>query len=403
MAAQHRRVRIAKGIYKDRGGLAAVAEKYGQRRERRFPLDTSIREIREWQDEQFAEFTKQRAPEIARGTFDADIVTYLKTLADRPALQEQRAKHLAWWADYRDPHGRRLGSRRRYTFTAAELQMALAEFARTPIRRWASRPPQLPTPATVRHYRTALYSLWTTLSGKSAPNPLRDVPRPSSGDPEPRAVPMEVIAAILSKMPDRGQGLRHKKRGPLSKTKARLRVMAYTGITPGQMQVLAAADLHLDGHPPSVLVRGRKKGKGSRTVRLPLIPQGVDAFRAFIAAHAFGRFSTSSARASWWRAIRAVVDELAASDWRAAKALLDSLQRAKARPYDLRHSFLTQAYLGTGDIRATQALATHADERMTRRYTLAAVDPRPAALVPALAARFGSVPSTVPRTAAGHK
>lgn len=48
----------------------------------------------------------------------------------------------------------------------------------------------------------------------------------------------------------------------------------------------------------------------------------------------------------------------------------------RARPYDLRHSYLTESYLAGKDIRATQALAMHNDARMTERYTLAAVDPR---------------------------
>jgi hypothetical protein len=35
----------------------------------------------------------------------------------------------------------------------------------------------------VRHYRTALYSLWTALDGKDAANPLRDVKPARSDDP----------------------------------------------------------------------------------------------------------------------------------------------------------------------------------------------------------------------------
>src|SRR5580692_6100765 len=48
-----------------------------------------------------------------------------------------------------------------HTLTAPELRTALAVFAVTKTQRWPTRPAALPTPATVRHYRTALYSLWT--------------------------------------------------------------------------------------------------------------------------------------------------------------------------------------------------------------------------------------------------
>ena len=44
--------------------------------------------------------------------------------------------------------------------------------------------------------------------------------------------------------------------------------------------------------------------------------------------------------------------------------------------------------LASGNIRATQALAMHADVRMTERYTLAAVDPALQAVVAQLGYRL---------------
>jgi hypothetical protein len=46
-----------------------------------------------------------------------------------------------------------------------------------------------------------------------------------------------------------------------------------------------------------------------------------------------------------------------------------------ATSYWLRHSFLTESQLATGNVSSTQSLAMHSDIRMTRRYTLAAVAP----------------------------
>ena len=161
--------------------------------------------------------------------------------------------------------------------------------------------PALPTPATVRHYRTALYSLWTALDGKDAPNPLRDVKPARSDDPEPRALPYEIIDGILAAMPERGQGLRNVPRSDVSKTKARLKVQAYVGLPPKQVMLLREDDVNW--RESSVLVQGRHKGKGTHTTRLPLVPQAVAALREFFDAKAEGRFSTSSARQSFRRQI----------------------------------------------------------------------------------------------------
>jgi integrase len=391
MTAKHKRPRVAKGIYRDRFGYAArVVVGSGPSAlvsEQRYGHDESLRVIKGWQDSERARLQKLR-PQVRRGTFAADVRTYLDGLVDRPALRAEREHQLAWWIAQRDAAGRRLGDRRRYTFTAAELRATLARFSTEPTARG-----ELPAASTIRHYRTALFSLWTALDGKDAPNPLRDVMPPRSPDPEPRWIPYAIIEQIIQAMPDRGLGQRRRTRPTVSKTKARLRVQAYVGIPPAQMMQLRPE--HVNWNEPSFLVQGRKKGEGTRTTRLPLTPQGAAALRALFASGASGKYSTSSARQSWRRGIHAVVDALALRDWRAAKALHDSL--AGARPYDLRHSFLTESYLAGKDIHATQALATHADPRMTRRYTLAAVDPRLQDVAALLAGRLptGSITRNV--------
>jgi len=423
---RHKRVRIATGVYKDRGALAAcVSVGSGQNRrqsEHRFPLGTDLGKIRDWQEDEADRLRKDLPPKIARGTFDADIVAYLLTLADRPGLQAERAFQLAWWADRRGADGRRFGDRRRDSFTRAELKAALADLRRTK------------SAQTVKHYRTALFHLHTTLDGKDGKNPLRDVSPPSGEDPEPRHIPYEIIDAIFDAMPDRraavttamaaeirrraaARAANHSviarefgiseamvrkvvqgvARGSdaMVQNKARLMVMAYVGLPHAQIRALNRRDVDLDR--ASVMVKGRKKGKGTRAQRLPLTTRGVLAFRHFIEADAFERersngrrtaFSASSARQLWWRAIRRMVDRVAANDWRAAKQLLQDLRAFRARPYDLRHSYLTESWLAGKDLSATQLLAMHSDARMTRRYTLAAVDERLVDVAAALSLRF---------------
>lgn len=394
---KHRRKRRAEGIYEDRGALAAKIQVGEYQRERRFPLDTPLREIQAWRDQKALELRRLVPRSAAAGTFAAEIRTYLKTLENRPRLKLLRAKHLDWWANYRGEDGRRFGDRRRDTFQRVELHAALSVFASTPYVRWKHRPAQLPSAGTVRHYRTALFHLYSTLDGKDAPNPLREIPPAKSNDPEPRWIPYAVIEAIFDAMPDRGQGLRHQERSAVSKTKARLRAMAYTGLPSKQLSLLKPSDIGWDDS--SVLVQGRKKGKGSKTVRLPLTPQGLDALRELFAANAGGTFSTSSVRSCWWRAIHTMVDRLALVDFRSARDLLFSLRKIGARPYDLRHSYLTEFYLATGNLKATQDAAMHRDRRMTERYTLAAVDPS----LRAAAAQLGDrLPRRVPREGTGE-
>lgn len=393
MGARSRGRRIGKKLYQNRHSFVAIA-KVGQCQiESRFPLDTPRREIRDWQQREEAKLRTARPPRVARGTFDADIVAHLKIYADRPKLQAQQAYYLTWWASQRGDDGRRLGSRRRDSFTAAELRGHLARLAATKIPRGPHKKPGRPTPATVRHYRTALFSLYTNLDGKDAKNPLRDVAPPASEDPEPRWIPYEVLKAIVAAMPDRGQPTRHRKRPKTSKTKARLAVWMETGLPKRQIEQLQPE--HVDEASHSVLVKGRKKGKGTKTVRLPVTDAALAALRHFFRIGAGGRFSASSARKCWWRAIHALVDEMAASDYKAARTLLESLRRMHAHPYDLRHSYLTDSYLAGKDIRATQDLAQHSDGRMTRRYTLAAVDRRLADVAQQLASHRGA-PTPLP-------
>lgn len=408
-----KRTRIAEGVYRSGAGLdvrvSVGTNPTKLQSAKRFPADESLRVVKQWQREERVRLEKLR-PRASRGPFDQDIARYLATLADRPRLRAERQHQLAWWAEQPGLDGRRLGDRRRHTFQRDELQSALAARATLPS---PNRADQLMSPSSLRHYRTALFHLYSTLDGKSSPNPVRDVPAPQSPDPEPRAIPYAIIEAIFDAMQDQQRASRidpqqsatiaelatrpganksaiarqygvtetairkivaasRPRDDVAAKTKLRLGVMAYVGLPPTQIMLLAEADVHWD--EPSVLVKGRKKGKGSRTARLPLTEMGVDALRAFFAGNATGPFDTTSARRVWWRAIQTMYRRLAETDEAAADKLLAELKQLRARPYDLRHSYLTQVQLVGRNIHATQQFAMHSDSRQTQRYTLAAVN-----------------------------
>jgi integrase len=375
------------------------------------PLDTPAKALQDWIDDQCTEYRRQY-PRATRGTLAADMPTYLQLLVNRPALQRDRTHHLAWWCA-------RFGHRSRHALQPHELETALNELLAAGA-----------APSTVKKYRTALYHLFTKLDGRNAPNPLRDVPPPREPDPLPRAIPYEIIDAIFRYMPEtryprkidaaraalvyaaatapranrsaiaRAHGLsetmvrkivlRHGQRWDgASQTKARLRLMAYVGLPPPQIRALTRADIDLDAE--TILAHGRKKGGGTRPMLLPLTPRGLDAARAFINANAFatnGHFSMSSCLNAWRRAITRLCDALEQET--ETRPMGEHLRRELAAcvPYDMRHSYLTEAQLATGNIRTTQSLALHSDSRMTERYTLAAVAPELQAAARLLAQRL---------------
>ena len=73
-------------------------------------------------------------------------------------------------------------------------------------------------------------NLWTVLDTKALPNPVKSTPKAQEPEPEARAIPFTTVERILDALPDVGQGVKGKARDNRSKTKARLRVLAYTGL-----------------------------------------------------------------------------------------------------------------------------------------------------------------------------
>lgn len=101
-----RRKRIAKGIYRDRYGLSA-AVKVGSRgeerqREKRFPFDTPIRDIRAWQDSIRVELKSSQRPTwaLAPGTLEADAKRYLAQVAHLASYKSRVCEVNAWTALY---------------------------------------------------------------------------------------------------------------------------------------------------------------------------------------------------------------------------------------------------------------------------------------------------------------
>lgn len=348
------RNRIAKGIYKDQWGISATVKVGRQQRERRFPATVSLKTIKAWRDETRVAL-RLAAPKANRGTLTAEATKYLESVSAMPTYAEREAHIKLWMAEF--------GNRALDTIQQQEIDAVL--------RRWEN---EGLAAMTVRNRRTALLHFWNTaLRGQR--NPVVGSYKPRVPQPEARGIPYVVIERILGAMPDRGQGVAGKARDVASKTKARLAVIAYTGLPHSILKALAPHSVNFDAG--TVTVPARKKGAGTKQKTLPLTTKGLEAFRRFDDLDCWGSFSHSS----MWKSFR-----------RACDALINAgkLEYPNVRPYDLRHSYGTAAYAATGDIRAVSELMLHSSTAMTMRYSLAAVEPRLKVAASQLDAAFGS-------------
>ncbi|MYD85074.1 MAG: site-specific integrase, partial [Acidobacteria bacterium] len=228
------------------------------------------------------------------------------------------------------------------------------------------RPPY--APGSVNKRLRALSNLWRVLDGRHAPNPVREVPEADEIESEPRALPYPVIKALLEAMPDITRTQKGCTRTAGSRTRARLAVMAWTGLA--QVQVARLRPEDIDWNQPSIWVRGRRKGAAGserRGHRKPITAQAVAALRQFNALNCWGPFSAAAMRRSLRRACRKVEDQFR------REGITINLNRV--RPYDFRHSYATALLAATGDLQTTQRLMLHQSASTTERYARAAVDP----------------------------
>lgn len=270
------------------------------------------------------------------GTLSDDVRRYLSDyFAGRPGLEE-RTRHLQLWRSA-------LGD------DTPRADLTRDDIARV-LNQWHA---QGLAADTCNKRRTALLALYNALDGKGGTNPVREVPKFRPPDPLPRGLSYSLIEKAFDAM-------------PRCKTKARLRVLAYTGIRAGQLMKLTPA---LWDHRRHVLtVPGTTKGRGTKPYVIPLSGLATEALKEFDALDAWGVF-TWAPMARMWKAA-------------ATKAKLPE----GTVPYDLRHSFGTQIFRKTGNLKAAKDLLGHSSFRMSERYTLAAV---PEQKIAAVRAAFG--------------
>lgn len=303
-----------------KSGIRAQIRIRGVLHRKHFPKGTDPITIKQWL--LATEMRHRTTDATTTGRFADDARAYLRAVQAMPTVKE-RQQHIDQWIVV-------FGNTPRASITADRI--------RAQLHTWKA---EGKAASTVNHRRTALMHLFTVLDGKSAANPVKDVPKFQEPSPLPLAPSSATVAKILKQL--RGQ------------TKARAMVIAYTGIPHAQLALIRPE--HVDLEAGTVMVHGRKKGAGTAASLRRLTGKGIQAFRQMEKSKAWGPFDRFNFR----------------------KQIVAACTAAKVpviRPYDLRHHFASELYRRSGDIRAVQLLMGHSTERLTHRYTLGASDPR---------------------------
>jgi integrase len=317
MGRQGKRTRLARGIYEDGSGRAAIyRDAAGRQRELRFPPFTPLKEIRD-------EVHKKKAPHRGsgravtnRGTLDAAIDTWATLEQHLASWKERRAELRAWSKFY--------GPSRLQSLDANDVRRAMSLWIRSGV-----------APKTIRNRLWTLKHLYHVLHGPRVETPVDDVEPPQKVrhiiNPTPAATILKVYKNLLAA--EQNGTLRD------AKTRARFMVRAASGRRP--VEIMRAKPDDVDLERRIWRVRDAKNGWSEGVY---LNDDLLAAWRVFVEANAWGEFNTGSQ----------------------AKVLRTAGWPKDVRPYNLRHSLgiaLSEAgidfvdvagHLGHKDVRTTR-------------------------------------------------
>lgn len=343
--------RLAPGIRRTASGWQIYVQVGGRFVSEHHPKTATLGELKARRDEMKVEARKQRLAAGAaatgqRGTLAADVAAYLRQVAAMPSFSF-RERELKTWLE-------RFGDRPRASITAAEVREQLQAWRTVgPIRRFRRTKDggevvevkRGLSASACNHRRTALLHLYTVLDGKDAPNPVRAVPAFQEPPAEPRGRPIDLLKRIIARVPS-------------GKSRARLEVLMWTGIR-GNSELGKMTAEHVDLAGSVCYVPTGKGGARFRVV--PLNEEGVQAWRNFIAAKAWGAYDKEGLRSALRRAAKA---EMTAAE----REGRDVPKVDRLKVYDLRHSVATELLKKGADLADVQEFLGHTTPRMTRRY-----------------------------------
>lgn len=291
------------------------------------------------------------------GSLAADVVEFLKKpeIAAQPYVH-QIARYLSLWETALG------GERSRGEIERDEIEAV--------IQGWLTRYKE----PTVYHRRSALLSLYTTLDGAGAANPVKETTCPQAWVPADHSVPFEKLAAIVDAMPE----WHYPKKGIKQPSIAKLvgRVIVAIGIRPVDLQKIRRHDV--DWAAATLRWPASAKGKGANPRTVPLSAEGLLALRLFDAANAYGAFKPEAVSHSFKRAARQLEGD-----------------ETPIHLYSGRHTVGADLYRATGDLATVGRMLNHAPgSRVTPQYAQGAnVDVDRAAVLALSAGR--QVPPTV--------
>jgi integrase len=340
MPRKGKRVKVSKGVYRDGSGFEVRATVGGHTYTARMPPDSTLKELQSKR----AALEHQGhtdTPRTIRGTLRADAPRYLALVAHLASHKERRA-HLDAWMD-------RVGDVQRHRITSRDVLEARVAWLQSG-----------KAPKTVNHRVGTLRHLYRTLDGPTAATPCDDVtPLEVPRSPITRISP-ELILAVDQKL----QEMEAKRTGPPwdAKTRARFRVLVSTGKRPVEVMRAQPADVNLDAR-----VWVPRDAKGGYTPGVYLNEDMLEAWRLFIAAEAWGRFSSGNF----------------------ARTLRSAGWPEKVRPYQARHTmWITASEMGI-DLADISIGAGHRDPRMTRKAYVPVLNSRLQQMSERMDGRFG--------------
>lgn len=341
---------------------------------KRWKVAATIKDMVAWREQQRVDARKPQPaseqPVVLTG-FAADALTYLETVRAMPSLKDRVRDMGEWIAIFGDTPSLEIRTQPIHAARDRWLTIGpkrMLERVKGQQPRWVSRVTPL-SASTVNHRLRALENFFTVMYPK-ADNPVRHVDEATPPEALPRGQSFALALEILSHMPDRTTPKKGGTHEPGSLSRVRFETMLWTGLPAIQLARLTPA--LVDWRAGTVLVPRRLKGKKSRRARRrqerprPLLPQALAALKRFFALSANRQFSSTSLGRSVRRAIRA------ANVRRRAKAL--PVIPETLTVYDItRHTFGTEVFRASKNLKAVQDLMGHGDINQSARYALAAV------------------------------
>jgi integrase len=275
--------RKLKGIFRRRGKWRVFVRVNGTLHTTTFPLEKPVAEMKAWRETQITQHGGRRRG--TTGSLQGDIERFLaKPEIAAQAYVGQTEAYLALW------EAELGGDRARVDLTKDEIEAVLQQWLKV-----FAEP-------TVYHRRSALLSLYTTLDGPGAANPVKETTCPKSWVPQDQSVPYAKLAAIVAAMPD----VRYVKKGITQPSVAKLVAAVIIAVGMRGADLLKVRRRDLDWAAGTVWWPASEKGRGVPAATVHLSPEGLAAFRAFDAAAAYGKFNPEAVSHSFKRAARRI-------------------------------------------------------------------------------------------------